>query len=135
MGCQDGKPLEEQPQPLLTPLFRIFAPPWAAPIKSEQIFFLGAAGASYGAARQQLVPDPALPSLSEELSKEFAKINYSPRLLIKPISSARAWKETSWRSSEWFQRSHPTGAASTGPARCRDRARDGGLAAGHAHKV
>lgn len=41
MGCQDGKPLGEQPQPLLTPLFRIFAPPWAAPIKSEQIFFWG----------------------------------------------------------------------------------------------
>lgn len=71
MGCQDGKPLGDQPQPLLTPLFRIFAPPWAAPIKREHIFIWGLQAPALG----QLVPDPALPSLLEELSKELAKIN------------------------------------------------------------
>lgn len=73
MRCWYGKQLGEQPQPLLTPLFGIFAPPWAAPIKREQIF-LGAAGASYGAARQQLVPDPALPSLSRSYQKNLRKL-------------------------------------------------------------
>lgn len=85
-------------------IFWLFPPP----IKKEMDLrvcghrLAGRAAAVPGAAQQQLVPyQSSLSSLLTltKLSKKFEKINYSLSLLIKLISSARAWKEMIWRSS------------------------------------